>query len=226
MAGKLMGVLLAFCALGWAAEKPIPSGKMADGEMEIEALLYLKTEQIKEALGVDPGPGVVVVHLKLIPKPGKAKNLFVDDFTLSSDKDGQSSGPFSPAQIASNSTLTIQETPGTVVGTRDTGPVWGGVPGTGGPMGRLPGNGGGIGTAPGVTETRAQIDTEDPEQAGGKKPNPLLDALTAKALVSGEIVAPREGFLYFPLDGKHKPKQIELIYGTKRTSQIRLKFSE
>ncbi len=173
-----------------------------------------------------PVPGVVVVHLKLTPKPGKSKKIYTDDFMLSSDKDGEHSGPFSPSQIAGNSTLTVVETPGTYIGAQNTGPVWGGIPGTGGPMGRLPGNGGGMGTSPGVTEASAKIDAEDPEKTGGKKPNPLLDALRAKVLTGGVVDAPREGFLYFPLDGKHKPKQIELIYGNKRTGQMRLRFAD
>jgi hypothetical protein len=40
----------------------------------------------------------------------------------------------------------------------------------------------------------------------------LLQALKAKQLPTKESVDPVEGFLYFPLDGKHKLKNLAVLY--------------
>jgi len=40
----------------------------------------------------------------------------------------------------------------------------------------------------------------------------LLEALKAKQLPAKESNEPVEGFLYFPLDGKHKLKNLAVLY--------------
>ena len=70
---------------------------------------------------------------------------------------------------------------------------------------RLGGDGPGIGTS----ETPATATA----QAGGKgEENPLLGVLAEKVLPEKETDAPVSGLLYFFLDGKHKPKDLELNY--------------
>jgi hypothetical protein len=78
----------------------------------------------------------------------------------------------------------------------------------GGRPSRLPGSGGGFGNAPAVENVSGSKVTADPEE----KSNPLLVRLRQKILKEGEISGPVAGLLYFPLDGKHKPKQIWLHY--------------
>lgn len=88
----------------------------------------------------------------------------------------------------------------------DQGPVIGGYPGTGGRPRRLGGDGGAIGNA-GSTETRAVMHSGTKE-----KPDPLLDTLKEKVLPEKETSEPVSGLLYFLMEGKHKPKQLELLY--------------
>ena len=50
-------------------------------------------------------------------------------------------------------------------------------------------------------------------EAGGRKgTNPLLDTLEDKILPEKQITEPLDGLLYFFLEGKHKAKDIELVY--------------
>jgi hypothetical protein len=47
-----------------------------------------------------------------------------------------------------------------------------------------------------------------------EKDNPLLVLLKDKALPEGETTEIVKGFLYFPLEGKHKAKDLALVYGS------------
>ena len=49
----------------------------------------------------------------------------------------------------------------------------------------------------------------DDKNAGNEK---LLEALKAKQLKGGETTDSVEGYLYFPLDGKHKLKNMAVLY--------------
>ncbi len=51
------------------------------------------------------------------------------------------------------------------------------------------------------------------ELAGTKaKENPLLATLKERMLPEKTGSEPVAGLLYFPLEGKHKPKELELVY--------------
>ena len=55
----------------------------------------------------------------------------------------------------------------------------------------------------------------DPRHGHGSsrsEENPLLGVLTEKVLPEKEANGPVSGLLYFFLDGKHKPKDLELNY--------------
>jgi hypothetical protein len=62
-----------------------------------------------------------------------------------------------------------------------------------------------IGISPGGSQ--ASIGTP-----GDARENPLLAVLKEKVLAEKEITAPLSGLLYFLLEGKHKPKNLELMY--------------
>jgi hypothetical protein len=47
---------------------------------------------------------------------------------------------------------------------------------------------------------------------GKTKENPLLAVLQEKVLAEKEITEPLSGLLYFLLEGKHKSKDLELLY--------------
>jgi hypothetical protein len=188
------------------AADPLPSGRAANEKIEIQATVYHDKSAIRSLLGQELPEGIIVVEVRLTPKTASPVKLWRDDFTLRSDKDGQKSTPFDPSQIAGSSVLTLVRTydaGGVLV--EDRGPVWGGVGGT--RPRRMPGPSGGIGNAASQEGTQAQV-----SQSGEENDNPLLAVLKARILKEGELSTPAAGLLYFPMDGKHKPKQLELHY--------------
>ena len=54
--------------------------------------------------------------------------------------------------------------------------------------------------------------TQDNRHQKKEKENPLLAVLKEKVLLEKETNEPVTGLLYFILEGKHKPKDLELIY--------------
>ncbi|MBZ5612092.1 MAG: hypothetical protein LAP38_27860, partial [Acidobacteriia bacterium] len=88
------------------------------------------------------------------------------------------------------------------------GPIWGGIPGTGTGPSRLPGGGGNVGNggaAAPATDAKVEVQKSD-------KDNPLLAVLTGKCLPEKETTEQVSGLLYFQMDGKLKPKDLELHY--------------
>lgn len=202
---RMLAAGLGALALLEAADPPA-SGRAANEKIEIQATIYHDRSAIRKLLGQELPEGIVVIEVRLTPKSPAPVKLWRDDFTLRSDKDGQKSTPFDPSQIAGSSVLTLVRTydaGGVLV--EDRGPVWGGVGGT--RPRRMPGPSGGIGNAAGQEGTQAQV-----SQSGEENDNPLLAVLKARILKEGELSAPAAGLLYFPMDGKHKPKQLELHY--------------
>lgn len=89
------------------------------------------------------------------------------------------------------------------------GPIWGGIPGVGGAPRRM----GGDGEAMAGEGSAAQVDTKI-SNGEGEKDNPLLATLKAKILPEKETNEEVSGQLYFMLEGKHKLKDLDLIYKT------------
>ena len=204
----LLALLFAVVALG--AEKAPLKSEASNKVVRVEATAYLEKEEIDRAVGAPMVESVVVMEVKLIPAAGQKLTINRDDFLLRSDKDGQRSNPYAPTQLAGNSVLVISSRAigGGGMAAEPGRPSWGGLGGTLGGLGGQPGGIGNTGTA---TEAVA---TERQEDKGGSKDNPLLAALKVKILPESEIEQPASGQLYFLLEGKHKPKQIELIYKT------------
>ncbi len=90
----------------------------------------------------------------------------------------------------------------------DRGPAWGGYPGTDTRPRRL----GGDGTAVGDTSQAAASATITSDKSAPE--GELLSALKARVLKEKKTAEPVSGLLYFHLEGKHKPKQLELLYNT------------
>ena len=198
--GALSVLLLA------AAEKGLPRGEAAGKAVRIEATAYLDKTSIKQALGSELDAGIVIVEVKLTPAPGEKFKIDRDDFLLRSDRDGQRATPFAPSQIAGNSTLRVKTGYGNAgVMAQENRPVWGGIGGIG-----FPSNGGGFGNSASTEEAVAQVEPE----TGKQKENPLLKVLKEKILPEKEISEPTDGQLYFLLEGKQKPKDIELLVKT------------
>lgn len=200
-----------FAALVCAADKKSRlTGEAGNDNVDIYATPLLDKEQIKAAIGAELPAGIIAIQVKVVPKGDDSLSVSRDDFQIISHKDGQRSGPFGPSQIAGSSTMvisTVNQAGGAYSG-NPNGPVWGGIPGLGRPR-QMPGEGGAVGAGgSGVTEAQAKTTSG----ADKDKDNPLLAILDSKMLADKETKEPVSGYLYFPLEGKQKLKDIELIY--------------
>lgn len=202
----IAGLLLSSVLL--AADRKIEPIKTGDDAVDIVAAAINGRDQVKAALGVDPETEMIAIDVKLSPKGDRSLTISRDDFTLISRRDGQKCGAMHPSQIAGNSVMIVSSTApgagGGMIGNR-RGPIWGGMPGTSDRPRRLGGDDEATGSVtPG--ETKATISDS------GKKDNPVLAALKSKELPQGKTSEPKAGLLYFTLEGKHKLKDLELLY--------------
>jgi hypothetical protein len=200
-------------ALALADKKPvITEGSAGNNLLEVTASMILEKEEITQAVGMELPPGVVVAKVRVRMLNEEPLRLDIDDFALVSHKDGQRSGPFSPTQLAGNSTLKVkmgQVAGGGTMAQGNRGPSWGGLPGTmGGPM-SMPGNGAALGNASSGTTQNTGVEVGND---GPKKENPLLTVLKEKTLPSEVIKESVAGLLFFPLEGKHKLKDLTMVY--------------
>jgi hypothetical protein len=197
-----IGLVLAFSGILLAAEKK-PAGPVRGGNdvLDITATCLIDKEAVTQALGRDPGLDLIVVSVKLVPKGDNQVQIWRDDFTLLSGRDGQKSQPLEPGQIAGRGGMVL-----TQEGVRNNG-----VMGRRGPTIGLGGMGSGGGIGNGTTTTTenkvtTQATTDEPD-------NPLLQVLKEKILPEKETNDPDSGLLYFLLDGKMpKLKDLSLIY--------------
>jgi hypothetical protein len=197
-----ISVALAVAAACLGADKKPPEGTVSNSAVEISAKLYTDKDDIKKILGSDLDGYFILVDVRVAPKSGSKLAVTRDDFVLRSDKDGQRASPFHPSQIAGSAVLVLTSSSGTSVGADKGGPVWG--PPMGGPPVRL---GAGAPTV-GISDSGSQASSAP----GKTKENPLLAILQEKVLAEKEITEPLSGLLYFLLDGKHRPKDLELMY--------------
>lgn len=197
--------LLAIASCVCAADtKPPVTGRAESEAAEITATLYTDKSAITTLIGHPLDGDYIVVDVRLTPRGEKPLAVLRDDFLLRSDRDGQKCQPFAPSQVAGQGTLMVSSTSGGAMMGDRNGPIWGG---TVGQPGRMGGTGGSAGNA--ASETAAQGNI----QTGGKTTaNPTLDALKQKILPEKETSQPVAGLLYFFLEGKHKPKDLELVY--------------
>jgi hypothetical protein len=195
-------------------KKLTASSGAENDHVELQATVLLDKDDIRNAVGAELPAGIAVVQIKAIPKGDDALSIGRDDFTLVSHKDGQRSGPYSPGQIAGKDVLVVKQRTVDGGGTyrQNDGPVWGGIPGTMGRPRQMPG-GGGIGSTPSQnTEAEAKVETAKDDKDKGKV-DPLLATLESKTLPdSEETKEPVAGLLFFPLEGKQKAKDLELLY--------------
>lgn len=206
---------------------PPITGEGQDQKIKIEAQVWLDRAEMKQATGVDPGEGFLIVKVKVSPGKGEVLNLNRDDFLLRSDRDGQRSRPLEPTQIAGSSVMVISSRAGSqgeVMSQRRRVPMGLPVP-TGDPRG-VPGQG-----LPMPNETpvvgSATADTSEAQASFEDKKgnNALLELLKQKQMQEGELKEPAEGLLYFQIEGKHKVKHLELVY-RKAPPRVHLRFTE
>lgn len=191
-------ILLA-AAGAFAGQKKVVSPDTSAGNEQIDvvATITLDEEEVARKIGADPGKGIVLLEVKVIPKTDKAVMVSPDDFILLAHDDGERSKPFEPAEIAGSGALVVTPT------TQGTPKKTGTTVGLGGMIG------GGSGSSPGNSKAvtlSSKMDTKAPGNAT------LLEALKAKELPEKESAEPITGYLYFPLDGKHKLKNLAVLY--------------
>ena len=216
-------LLLAACSLA-AADKKSLLGHYSNEMIDLDAKAIPDLDGVHERLGMDV-PDLVIVEIKIRVKTEKPLAIDLDDFTLRSDRNGERSKPYLPGQLAGKGALVVSRklTGGSGMGRGNNGPGWGGggIPGTMGRTQPMPNEGGGIGnTASHETETKVTESESEKE----KKDNPLLAVLKAKIMPAGEIAEATSGLLYFQMEGKHKIKDLELMYkGPAGRFQLRFK---
>jgi hypothetical protein len=210
---RVLGLALLVGSLCFAAKKS-PVTKHGENDLfAIEATLYKDYDDVKNLLGFEIEKGVVVIAVKVTPKGEDPYPVWRDDFLIRSDKDGQRSEPYDPGQIASDTVITLvyTEDGGGDIAQQQQGPTWGGIPGQepGRTPTQMPGSGpssiGNTGSVERVSGSKVETDST-------KANNPELQILRDHVLKEDKIVEPSSGWLYYPLDGKHKPKHIWLHY--------------
>jgi hypothetical protein len=201
-----------------ASDERYPIGRSSNDFVEISADLLLDKEQIRQAIGPDIagsdlGGSIVVVQVTVRPLGDDPVKIWLDDFTLLSDKDGQRAAPFQPSQIAGAGAIVVKNAAtsksSTTIMNQGAGGTIMGMP-TGGPV---------MGNGASATPS-AEIEVKD---AQDNTDSPLLVALRQKALPEKTVTEPLTGLLYFEIEGKVKPKNLELFYKT-RSGKLGLRF--
>jgi len=188
-----------------ANEKKPAVGRGGNDDVDLAGTVYSDPEVVKSMLGYDPGRELVIVDIKVSPRTDKALQISPDDFTLLSHKDGQRSSAFSPSQLAGKDAMVLKQGRSATAGMYgdQNGPTWSGPFGTR-RIGKDP--------AGKAQMEGAEKGGADPKAATSDKENPFLAILKTKGLPDTESIQPVTGFLYFPIDGKVKGKELSIIY--------------
>lgn len=175
---------------------PVQSASSDDADLSV--VVTLAEPEITQKIGVDPGPGIALVEVTFTNRTDHAISLSPDDFILLAHDDGERNRPFTPAEIAGKGALVLKTQ---TIATNPTATQTT-VMGLGGIF--MPSGGGK--NSKGSKSGEGQMDDK---KAGDDK---LLEALKAKQLPDKDVTDTASGFLYFPLDGKHKLKNLAILY--------------
>jgi len=196
-ARAFLAILVLTTASSFAAKKVVsPQTSAGNEDVDIIATISLDEQEITQKLGADPGKGIAILDVRVIPKTDKGVQISPDDFILLAHDDGERAKPFDPAEIAGQGALVVTNTAGGAK-VKKTGTSFG----LGGIMGG--------GSSPGNPKVTTLGSKMDEKKQGDDK---LLEALKAKELPQKETSEATEGYLYFPLDGKHKLKNLAVLY--------------
>lgn len=188
---------VAFQARAFGAKKVVsPQTSAGNEQVDIVATIYLTEDDVTRKIGEDPGVGIAVLEVRIIPKTDGPVQVSPDDFILLAHDDGERAKPFDPAQIAGQGAMVVTNKPEKGKKTSVMGSLGGMV-------------GGGAGSSPGNSKAPNIQSRMDERNEGNKN---LLKALREKQFPQKESTQPIEGLLYFPLDGKHKLKNLAVLY--------------
>jgi hypothetical protein len=204
-----IAICLSLTAFG-ADKKPLPN-QAGNDDLDIFATVLLDRAEIQQALGADLPDGFAVVRVRVVPKADQVLRIGSDDFTLLSRKDGDRSQALDPAQITGKAGLIVKAAANQPSrwSTVSNGPIWGGVKPTRTPPAETDRA---SDRASDRAQKSAEPDSAAPAPENTPEANPLLAALKAKGLQDQESKKPVEGLLYFPVEGKLKPKDLALVY--------------
>ncbi len=203
-----LGLLVLVPAPGRTKEKKAisPDTSAGNEDVDIVATIFMTEEDATKELGMDPGPDIAILKVRVIPKTDKPVQVAADDFILLAHNDGQRSKPFTPHEIAGQGALIVSDAPQAKQTKKDKTSTTGGLGGI--MMGG--GGGGGNGMASPGNPQPVTLNTKIDDKSPG---NPkLLEALTKRQLPDKETSEPLEGLLYFRLSGKHKLKDMAVLY--------------
>jgi len=109
---KLAATVVILCALSamtaMAADKKTFPGQAGNDNIELTGTLLMDPAQIRDAVGSDLGPGIVVARVKVSNKTGDPMRIGPDDFSLLSHKDGDRGDALAPAELAGGSALIVK----------------------------------------------------------------------------------------------------------------------
>ncbi len=193
------GLIVVSALPAFGAKKVVsPTTSAGNEQVDIVATIVLAEDEVKQKLGADPGKGIVLLEVKVTPKTDQPVQVSPDDFILLAHDDGERSKPFEPEELAGQGAMVLSKTTDRAQKTGQSiglgGIMMGGV-GAGG----SPGN-------PTPTAVKTKMDEKNKGDAS------LLDALKAKQMPAKESTEEVSGYLYFPLDGKHKLKNLAVLY--------------
>jgi hypothetical protein len=196
----LQSSLLLVVAAGavFAGKKVISPTTSGDNDsINVTATLFLKPDEVIQEIGANPGSDVVVLHVRVTPKVDKPVSISPDDFILLAHDDGERNQPYDPSEIAGKGVLIIKEQKQDSVGVDPVRPTIAGIAI------------GGLGN-----KKKPADDSKTPTGMNDKDTgnNDLLTKLKAKELATQDIQKPVEGLLYFKLTGKHKLKNMAVLY--------------
>jgi hypothetical protein len=182
-----------------------PDTSAGNEEVDVIATIFMTQEEATKELGMDPGPDIAILKVRVVPKTDKPVQVAADDFILLAHNDGERSKPFTPYEIAGQGALVVSNSADQKQPKEKKTTTTGGL---GGIM--LGGGGGGNGMASPGNPRPVNINTKvDDKNPGNPK---LLEALKARQLPDKETSEPLEGLLYFRLSGKHKLKDMAVLY--------------
>jgi hypothetical protein len=106
---KLSAIVAILCALAvMAADKKAFPGQAGNDNVELTGTLLMDPAEIRDAVGSDLDPGVVVARVKATNKTGDPMRIGPDDFSLLSHKNGDRGDALAPAELAGGSALIVK----------------------------------------------------------------------------------------------------------------------
>ena len=102
----VLGALSTMTAM--AADKKAFPGQAGNDNVELTGTLLIDAAQIREAVGSDLGPGIVVARVKVSNKTGEPIRIGPDDFSLLSHKNGDRGDSLAPGELAGGSALIVK----------------------------------------------------------------------------------------------------------------------